>query len=139
MKPLGHAIRVLLASVLLATAALKVISPLDRGLFGHLPSGLLAAMEVVVALGLIARRREIWPLLGVLGIAIVGGILAVFSTRECGCAGSFRISNHAHFCVSMTIGFLTCVCGLLTSRTDTVLAEDLWSGQTSSGKNSDVG
>jgi hypothetical protein len=99
----------LLAGILSATAILKFVEAPDDSLLGPVSARVLAVLELGLAWGLLRRQDFLWPAIGVIALAVGGGLLASFTTTPCGCSGAIVMSRGSRFYLCMTMGFLACI------------------------------
>lgn len=107
--PAVRAARLVLAGLLLLTAVAKLFPAREGTLLGPVLAPIVACAELALVCGLLFVPSRILPSLLVVGLAIGGAFVAMFSSVPCGCTGPVILSPMMQFQLCMTIGFLACV------------------------------
>ena len=122
MTFLRRLIVVLLATILMSSAALKLASGHDpRLLLGPASFQVVIALEIVLVGGLIARRWRRLAALTCMTIAAAGLLATLQFERPCGCLGTWAIlSKRGHAILSAGLGLIASLVWTLEPRDHTI-------------------
>jgi len=97
--------------VLAGTACAKLLPSGPYGLLSSTSANFVALAELALAWSIVRFWNSWLPILAVIGVAILGAMVALTVSQPCGCMGPVTISRKTHFLLCMTLGFLACTVG----------------------------